>query len=93
MFSHVAGHIGRVNICIIHKILKFMIAILLRYLSIIHNSCKYRHSLLCSGVEVRPMIIVLLSNVTTEEHKTVNFECVVMATTLSGWTLFRMVIP
>ena len=34
------------------------------------------------------MIIVLLSNVTTEEHKTVNFECVVMATTLSGWTLF-----
>ena len=34
------------------------------------------------------MIIVPLSNITTEEHKTVNLECVVMATTLPGWTLF-----
>ena len=34
------------------------------------------------------MIIVPLSNITTEEHKTVNFECVVMATTLPGLTLF-----
>ena len=37
------------------------------------------------------MIIVPLSNITTEEHKTVNFECIVMATTLPGWTLFSWV--
>ena len=34
------------------------------------------------------MIITSLSNITTEEHKTVNLECVVMATTMPGWTWF-----
>ena len=37
---------------------------------------------------VRPIIAVPLSNIKTEEHKTVTFDCGVIATTMAGWTLF-----
>ena len=37
---------------------------------------------------MRPMITVPLTNVRTKEHKTVNLDCAVTATTMYGWTLF-----
>ena len=37
---------------------------------------------------MRPTIAVPLTNVRAEEGKTVNFNCSVIATTMSGWTLF-----
>ena len=46
------------------------------------------HYIASAGVEVRPMIIIPLSNIISEEHKTVILNCVVMATTIFNWTSF-----
>ena len=45
-------------------------------------------SFIPTGVIVRPTILVPLTNISAEEGRTVNLECLVAAITMSGWTLF-----
>jgi len=40
------------------------------------------------GVVVRPTITLPFASITTQEHKTVNFDCLTTATSQPGWTMF-----